>query len=233
MPNDFLSRVSTSGSALSSIKEHEAIVNQGVSYRGYTVYHDGNEHVAEPVVSDGENFEISALSRERLYGAIDELWAYLDDAQRIDQPASVPAWYQAWLDDGADGRIRISDDGMHESIAPNRGWWGLGKLLAGALVCGAAFLVTPNLDVNGDGSYDREDLASLVEKVHLAYPPKSSHRHIRFGERVYDVNLVPAPEDEVDFDARDIQINGVSVKRAAGPQASPTMSFVPYMASRP
>lgn len=188
-------------------------MSEGVPYRGYSVYHDGHEFVAEPVVSDGANFEIAASSRKRLHVAIDELHEHLEGASRIDQCAPVPAWYQAWLDDGGDGRIRISDDNRHESIAPSRRWWNLGKIAAGALVCGAAFMVAPNFDINGDGALNREDFASLVEKVHLAYPPKSSHRQIRFSDRIYDVNLVPTPDDGVDFDARDIRINNISVKR--------------------
>ncbi|KOX53849.1 hypothetical protein ADL19_14845 [Streptomyces purpurogeneiscleroticus] len=86
------------------------------------------------------------------------------------------------------------------------------------MVCAAAFVVTPNLDANGDGSIDTEDLKATVEKVYLKYPPKSSIHHIRFGERIYDVNLKPAPEDEVDFDASDVRINGISVKRTSDEQ---------------
>jgi hypothetical protein len=232
LSKSFLSSVSTRSSAVSSLQEHEAIVNQGVTYRGFTIYHDGNEFVAEPVVSDGENFEIGASDRARLFSAIDELHVHLDAASRIDQDVSVPAWYQTWLNDGADGRIRIHACGGHESIAPSRSWWGLGKLLAGALVCSAAFMFAPKLDINGDGALDREDFSSMVEKVYLKYPPKSSIHHIRWGQRVYDVSLKPAPDDDVDFDADDVLIKGVSLKQASSPPTTPTMSYVPYMPTR-
>lgn len=76
-------------------------------------------------------------------------------------------------------------------------------------------MVVPKLDTNGDGSIDVEDWKATVERVYLKYPPKSSIHHVRWGHRVYDVHLVPAPDANVDFDASDVRINGVSVTRAS------------------
>jgi hypothetical protein len=213
-------------------RANEVVVKQGVNYRGFFVYHDGTELVAEPTASDGENFEIASKNRQALYAAIDELWTHLQGASRFEQGTPVPGWYQAWLNDGADGRIRILDSGKHESIAPSRKWWGLGKILAGALVCVAAFVVMPRLDINQDGSVDTDDLASMVEKVYLAHPPKKSLQHFRWGERVFSVSMHPAPDEDVDFEADDIMLNGVSLKRASLPPANPTMSYVPYTSLR-
>lgn len=188
-------------------------MKQGVTYRGYTLHHDGTEYVAEPTCKDGEILEIGAARLETLYLSIDELWSHLALAESILQPVIVPAWYQAWLDDGASGRVRIHDSGRYESIAPRRRWWGAGKIMAGALVCLAAAVSIPRLDVNGDGSIDMDDYSALVEKAFLARPPKNSHQRIRLDKRIYDVMLTPAPDADVDFDAKDIQI-GVSVKQA-------------------
>jgi hypothetical protein len=177
-------------------------VKEDVIYRGYRVHHDGTEYVAEPMSRDSEIFEIAATRLETLYQSIDELWNHLASAETISQSVTVPAWYQAWLDDGADGRVRILDCGRHESIAPKRRWWGLSKLFAGALVCAAAFAVAPKLDMNGDGSLNGEDWKAVVEKVYLKYPPHEVHHRVRWGKGVYDVRLEPAPEDDIDFTAR-------------------------------
>jgi hypothetical protein len=205
-------------------------VKQGVKYRGYYVYHDGTEYVAESTSGDGECFEVSSNSCDTLYRAIDELWCHLDSAADLDQSIPVPAWYQAWLDAGADGRIRLLGRGKFESIAPSRSWWGLNKLLAGALICAAAVMAVPRLDINKDGSIDMDDAATMIEKVYLTFPPKSSIHKIRWGQRIYDVNLHPSPEQEVDFDADDVRINGISLKRGSTsepPTSAPDATFTP------
>jgi hypothetical protein len=197
-------------------KNREGIVRQGVSYRGYSVFHDGTEYVAEPKVNDGDNFEISSSRRENLYAAIDELWAYLNAAKSIDEDLKVPSWYQSWLDDGASGRVRILDCGRHESIAPKRARWWERKRVSVAMISAClaitAIAISPTLDVSGDGRLSSEDLKVMVDKVHMAFPPKIAHQRVRWGKHVYDVDLQPAPEDNIDFDAHEVRVNGALIQ---------------------
>jgi hypothetical protein len=204
-------------------RQGEGVVIKGVNYRGYLVYHDGNELVAEPAVSDGENFEISSDNRESLYAAIDELWSHLEGATTMGNSVSVPAWYQAWLDDGANGRIRVHDCGKHESITPSRKWLGLKRVsFAMASVCLVitAIAVSPKLDVSGDGRLSSEDLKVMIDRVHMAFPPKLAHQRVRWGKHVYDVDLQPAPEEDIDFDAQEVRVNGALIQAITLPSTA-------------
>ena len=75
----------------------EANMQDELSYRGYTIYHDGQDYVAE-ASPDDIFLQLRSLSLQRVTDAIDEMGAAIEQIGP-DQPRSnvVPDWLAPWF----------------------------------------------------------------------------------------------------------------------------------------
>jgi hypothetical protein len=83
-------------------------MHAALPYRGFLIYNDGHEFVAEPQdpTHEIEVFEIGSQSVDRLMQMIDELLHALECCcGEGKSKAPLPSWYQAWLDGGSKERI--------------------------------------------------------------------------------------------------------------------------------
>lgn len=79
-------------------------LESALRYRGYRIYHDGHEFVAEEeVTADALVCEMGSQSVDHLMRCIDDLY----DALESDGIVPVPVWFQAWLDGDREGRISL------------------------------------------------------------------------------------------------------------------------------
>lgn len=178
-----------------------------IEYRGYAIWHDGFEFVGEPKAVDDTLFEVGSHSIELVTQTIDEMLGYLDTYTHSASASAPPAWFQLWIDNGAAGRIRIlkpkSFEFEHLKPARKRRKQkiiGLGSLvsyLMGAVMVGYAFA-----DIDGDGRVDAEDIAVLVDTMHMRAPRREVRRLVEFDGKDYVLTAVPSPRDDCDYQIR-------------------------------
>jgi hypothetical protein len=188
-----------------------------IEYRGYTIFHDGHEFVAEPKAADDTLFEIGSQSIELVTATIDEMLGYLDATRSASRAEAPPAWFQTWIDNGAAGRVRIAKPQSFEFEHLNRRkprpkrrsfyrLSGLISCLAGLVMSGYAFA-----DVDGDGKIDSEDLATLIDNIHMISPRRKVVRTVEFDGQDYLMTAVPSKRDDCDFHIKLVAAGKVSL----------------------
>ena len=188
-----------------------------IPYRGYTIFHDGNEFVAEPEQPDGDEvvFELGSSSVDALIDAINDLHA------ATAATAPVPGWFDDWMKRGCEGRARVKSlrERLQEvaafgrvsqhptvvelssiegrDIVPStpptgRCGWAFGILV---MLLATLPLAVQVLDFDGDRAITGNDLRVAASLLVLKLMPERVIRTVRFKDRDYKATIEIAPGD--------------------------------------
>ncbi|MEE9481779.1 hypothetical protein [Methylobacterium ajmalii] len=188
-----------------------------IPYRGYTIFHDGNEFVAEPEKPDGDDvvFEMGSSSVDALIDAINDLHA----ATAATGP--VPGWFDDWMKRGCEGRVRVKSlrerlqevaalgrVAQHPTVvelssiegrdiaprAPQAGrcGWAFGILV---MLLAILPLAARAFDFDGDRAITGNDLRIAASLLVLKLMPERVIRTVRFRDRDYKATIEVAPGD--------------------------------------
>jgi hypothetical protein len=183
----------------------QMVMHSEIEYRGYAIFHDGHEFVAEPKAVDDTVFEIGSDSIELAMSTIDEMWRYLDSTTSLSQAPPPPAWFQTWIDNGAAGRIRVTEpesfEFEHFRRRRQRCWALKIAQKASYAVCLVSLIYggMAVADVDGNGMLDREDVATFVDNLHMRTLRSQVIRTVEYEGKDYVMTAVPSPRNDCDF----------------------------------
>jgi hypothetical protein len=175
-------------------------MHSDIEYRGYTIFCDGSDFVAEPIVPDDVVFEIGAGSVQELMNMIDELWTATAYIHAGMTHTRSPRWYQDWLSRGMMGRIRKPETtitGSHKPTRPKVKRRLCMTILSTSLAAFGFSHFMATLDIDDDGYVAFQDVASWARANFWVgrSEPIRMRRTVEFAGKRYEI-LYERSEDE-------------------------------------
>ncbi|TXM69637.1 hypothetical protein [Methylobacterium sp. WL120] len=182
-------------------------------YRGYVIYTDGHEFVAEPMDADDVVFELGSRKVDALVAAIDQMWDAIGQVESVGKMAPTPVWFQKWLAGGCVGRISVEDppakpkqmSGLPPLTSFLRAPAVVGLALA---LIGTSATIGARLDTDGDGLVSRQEIADYLTS--RPWEPGSTpvlmRRVINYQGNHYRVSLAHSHDDPNVLDTTDVTL---------------------------